>query len=248
MSDSKVLDNKNKINQTQVLDNSTTDVDTHLFNDELVSTYLLDNPGYFSRNPQVMANLKFSDNKRGVVSLVERQQQIQRQKIHLLEEEITQLLTVANYNERLFTVYNDLYLTLIDSKNLSTFLDALEQTTTQLLNLASFKLYLTNSDIAIGHGTIVKEDCAAIIAKRFDHQDYYFGRLRFNEQQAIFADQPAGSVVLIKLSDAEDCLGFIAISSNDAEHFSPSMDTLLLNQFRTLVAKLLVQQLKKVGF
>ena len=241
MSDSKVANNNN------VLDPMTADAEMDVLNDELVTTYLQDNPGFFGRNPQLLASLRFNDSKRGVVSLVERQQQIQRQKIHLLEEEITQLLTVANYNERLFTVYNDLYLSLIESSDLSNFLDCLTQTTTQLLNLTSFKLYLTNKDFEIGHDSIVKSDCSSVLNKRFDSKDYYFGRLQQEEKELIFSEQEVGSVVLVQLTEGEECLGFIAISSNDAEHFNPSMDTLLLNQFRTLVAKLLVQQLRKIG-
>jgi hypothetical protein len=50
-------------------------------------------------------------------------------------------------------------------------------------------------------------------------------------------------VVLIKLSHDEKVLGFLAISSQDAHHFDPRMDTLLLSQFKRLVAKLLKQQL-----
>ncbi|WNC71955.1 DUF484 family protein [Thalassotalea psychrophila] len=241
MSDSKVA------NKNNVLDPMTADAEMDVLNDELVTTYLQDNPGFFGRNPQLLASLRFNDSKRGVVSLVERQQQIQRQKIHLLEEEITQLLTVANHNERLFTVYNDLYLSLIESSDLSHFLDCLTQTTTQLLNLASFKLYLTNKDFEIGHDSIIKSDCSSVINKRFDSKDYYFGRLQQQEKELVFGEQEVGSVVLVQLTEGDECLGFIAISSNDAEHFNPSMDTLLLNQFRTLVAKLLVQQLRKIG-
>jgi uncharacterized protein YigA (DUF484 family) len=51
--------------------------------------------------------------------------------------------------------------------------------------------------------------------------------------------------VLIKLNHINDNIGFIAISSADADHFDPRMDTLLLSQFRKLVAKLLFQQLYK---
>lgn len=241
MSDNNVENNNN------LLEPMTADAEMDVLNDELVTTYLQDNPDFFSRNKQLLTSLRFNDSKRGVVSLVERQQQIQRQKIHLLEEEITQLLTVANHNEQLFTVYNDLYLSLIESSDLSNFLDCLTQTTTQLLNLASFKLYLTNKDFEIGHESVVKSDCSTVIEKRFDKQEYYFGRLQQQEQELIFGEQKVGSVVLVQLTEGEQCLGFIAISSNDAEHFNPSMDTLLLNQFRTLVAKLLVQQLRKIG-
>ena len=52
-----------------------------------------------------------------------------------------------------------------------------------------------------------------------------------------------GSVVLVKLVHDDCDLGFLAISSDDAHHFDPRMDTLLLSQFKRLVAKLLKQHL-----
>ena len=59
--------------------------------DELVARYLEDNPEFFARNPQLVTGLRLPDNQRGTVSLVERQQQQLRQKVHGLEEEITHL-------------------------------------------------------------------------------------------------------------------------------------------------------------
>ena len=50
-------------------------------------------------------------------------------------------------------------------------------------------------------------------------------------------------MVLVRLTHLQEDLGFLAISSRDAEHFDPRMDTLLLGQFKKLVAKLLHQQL-----
>jgi len=47
----------------------------------------------------------------------------------------------------------------------------------------------------------------------------------------------------VKLVHIEETIGFLAISSEDAEHFDPRMDTLLLSQFKKLVAKLLHQHL-----
>ena len=78
---------------------------------------------------------------------------------------------------------------------------------------------------------------------RLSSSDYYFGRLQQSEQQLVFSHTCTGSVVLVKLSYAGKELGFLAISSDDAHHFDPRMDTLLLSQFKCLVAKLLTRHL-----
>jgi len=216
--------------------------------DEMVSAYLQDNPDFFTRNSELLTGLRMQDNHRGVVSLVERQQQNLRDKVHLLEEEITQLLAIANNNEQLFTVYSDLYLQLIDCCSLEEILDCLHQTTTKLLSLADCKVWL-KTDVNSEHSVLIKENCLTILNTRLADNDYYFGRLQKNEMALIFhhndifSCSQIGSVVLIKLKSVDNNLGFIAISSQDAEHFDPRMDTLLLNQFSQLVAKLLIKQL-----
>ncbi len=219
--------------------------------DELVVAYLQDNPDFFQRNDTLLTGLRLHDNQRGTVSLVERQQQQLRQKVHGLEDEITQLMAVANQNEQLFMLYSDLYLRLLDCSSAAELLDCLHQTTTELLSLSDFKLWLTpellnvkNTETVLNHNSLSKNDCAGVMQNRLTDEDYYFGRLQQSEQQLIFSQNCTGSVVLVKLAHQQQTLGFFAISSDDAHHFDPRMDTLLMSQFKKLVAKLLLQHLK----
>lgn len=212
--------------------------------DELVISFLQDNPEFFNRNAEFLAEIRLADPHRGSISLVERQLQQLRQKVGLLEEEITELMSVANHNERLFQLYNDLYLRLMDCQQGDELLDCLHKATTELLSLADIKIWL-NQDVNISHSVLNTEDCQPVIESRLSKADYYFGRLQQSEQQQIFGHPCEGSVVLVQLSHEDQELGFIAISSADAEHFDPRMDTLLISQFRRLVAKLLYQHLLK---
>jgi len=238
----------NKESNNQLPDNKLINLDDLPLTDEMVSAFLQDNPDFFNRNPELLTSLRINNNQRGVVSLVERQQQNLRDKMHILEEEITQLLAVANNNEQLFTVYSDLYLQLIECKSVEQLLTCLLQTTTQLLSLADFKIWLT-APINSEHKAIIQTDCHHILKNRLSDNDYYFGRMQKSElallfhDNEIFASSGTGSAVLIKLENNSETLGFIAISSQDAEHFDPRMDTLLLGQFRKLVAKLISQLL-----
>ncbi|MBO9489951.1 DUF484 family protein [Endozoicomonas sp. G2_1] len=209
--------------------------------DELIVDYLQAHPEFFQRNGELLTQLKLADNQRGVVSLVERQQQQLRKKVHDLEEEITQLMAIANHNEQLFSLYNDLYLRLIDCNSIAEIVDCLHTTTTELLSLANCRLWLSE-EFAVEHQHLSSQDCRGVMQNRLTKDDYYFGRLQQSEHQLIFDTPGTGSVVLIKLTQAKQELGFIAIASDDAEHFDPRMDTLLLSQFRKLVAKLLSKQ------
>lgn len=85
-------------------DSNTIQLDELNLTDDLIVDYLHDNPEFFNRNPELINSLRLSDQNRGTVSLVERQQSQQRHKIHSLEEEITQLMAIANQNEQLFAL------------------------------------------------------------------------------------------------------------------------------------------------
>ena len=210
--------------------------------DQLVAQYLEQHNDFFNRQADLLTRLRLPDQQRGTVSLVERQLMQQREKIHQLQEEITQLMSVANANEQLFDAYSNMYLTLIDCNTITSLLDCLHQAITQLLSLDTFKLWLPKAD-NVSHDALIKADCNSILAERFKDNDYYFGRLQQSEQQLIFGQHTAGSVVLVRLTYQDQDLGFLAINSKDVDHFDPKMDTLLLSQFKKLLAKLLHEKL-----
>lgn len=236
-------DSEKKGIASQMLDNNTViDANELEISDELVVNHLEDNPHFFSNHPQLLNSLRLHDEQRGTISLVERQQQQLRQKIHGLEEEITQLMSVATHNEQLFGLYSDLYLHLLDCSSADELLDCLHKTITELLSLSGLALWLADP-VENDHHSLSANDCAGVMQNRLSTEDYYFGRLQQSEQQLIFSSVHTGSVVLVKLVHDEKDMGFLAISSEDADHFDPRMDTLLLSQFRKLIAKLLHQRL-----
>jgi len=233
----------NEIKQVEHV-NMNSEHDEITLSDDLVVNFLNDDPEFFNRHPELVTRLRLNDNQRGTVSLVERQQQQLRHKVQGLEEEITQLMAIANQNEQLFGLYSDLYLRLLDCETAEELLDCLYQATTELLSLSDLKLWLLEPS-EVTHACLIENDCGGILQNRLTKDEYYFGRIQQSEQDLIFSNHHQGSVVLIKLQHHEHALGFLAISSQDAEHFDPRMDTLLLSQFRKLVAKLLHQHIVK---
>ncbi|WP_206486050.1 DUF484 family protein [Thalassotalea sp. G2M2-11] len=231
------MNNENNLTQEQLMQREEISL-----TDDIIVSFLQDNPEFFNRHPELVANLRINDKQRGTVSLVERQQLQLREKIRTLEEEITQLMGIANQNEQLFGLYSDLYLRLLDCQTAKELLDCLYQATTELLSLSDLKLWLAEPT-QFTHECLCLQDCRGILQNRLNKDEYYFGRIQQSEQELIFTSELQGSVVLIKLEHDEQLIGFLAISSQDAEHFDPRMDTLLLAQFKKLLAKLLHRHL-----
>ena len=144
--------------------------------DELIVAYLQENPEFFNRQADFVTTLRLPDHQRGTISLVERQLSQQRHKIHNLEEEITQLMVIANQNEQLFALYSDLYLRLLDCTTAVELLDCLHQATTQLLSLDALKLWLVKP-AKVSHSALINNNCAEIIENRLSKDEYYFGRI-----------------------------------------------------------------------
>ena len=85
--------------------------------------------------------------------------------------------------------------------------------------------------------SVLDTDMKAIWDQRL-HKGHYFGRLTQQEAKRLFGSE-VGSVALTKLS--EDNPVIFAIASQDATHFHPDMDNMLLEQLRRLLAHMLAK-------
>lgn len=221
--------------QTANIDDIGTDVSQELLNnlgnqvldETLIREYLLDNPDFFNRYPELLIAMRLQHNERGAVSLVERKQELLRQRISQLEEEITSLMNVAKHNERIFNVNHELSFKMLACEDLAS-----------LRQLLSFELKKEFGFPQVRLITIRDQDSElANICRNRIFNNYYFGRLTQSESQRLFGND-VGSVALTTFDDPHGLVLF-AIASHDPAHFYPEMDSLLFSQIRRLLAHLL---------
>ncbi|MGL5395794.1 MAG: DUF484 family protein, partial [Shewanella sp.] len=84
------------------------------FDELIIREYLLDNPDFFNRYPELLLAMRLPHLERGAISLVERRQELLRQRVDQLEEEITSLLTMAARNEKIFLFNTELSFKLLN--------------------------------------------------------------------------------------------------------------------------------------
>lgn len=214
-------------------------LNTPVVDDTLIAQYLEENTDFFERHPQLLQQLSLRHQERGAVSLVERQQQVLRQRIMQLEEEITDLMVTARRNEELFQTYSELYATLLECDDLPSIMDALQQTFSERLNMPALRLKFFDSPIELDEQfTFAADTHKMLLSKRFQNSQVYLGRLTADEKKLLFPDEPIASVALLLLGNKGE-LGMLAIGNHDAGHFEPAMDTLLVRQLQALLSKLL---------
>lgn len=206
-----------------------------LIDDSAVAEYLKNHPDYFERNPSVLANLHISQGEQGAVSLVQRQQAIQRERIYQLEEEITQLMGLARNNERLFHQFSSLFISLMRCTNEAELQSTLrDQIKNQFRLVDVFMLSMTALKAL---PELTAKALQNTLSHRVGKQTYYFGRLSKDEAQLLFPDQPIGSVALINVANEQNkTLGYLAFGAHDEHHYAPNMDTLFLDSLKEIIA------------
>ncbi len=210
-----------------------------IVDDTLIAEYLEENPDFFERHPKLLQAMSLRHQERGAVSLIERQQSVLRERIAYLEEEITALMVTARRNEELFRVYNELYIKLLACANLAEVMDSLQATFAEQLNMPALSLKFFDSPLELPEQfTFAADTHKQLLSKRFKESSVYLGRLSEDEKRLLFPGEAIASVVLLLLGEKGE-LGMLAIGNQDAGHFEPAMDTLLVRQLQALLSKLL---------
>lgn len=207
--------------------------------DTLIAAYLAENPEFFERHPELLQQMSLRHQARGTVSLMERQQQVLRQRIGQLEEEITDLMVTARRNEELFQHFSELYVKLLQCKNLDEVMQYLQATFSEQLNMPGLTLkFFANPQALDKQFTFAADTHKQLLSRRFNEGPIYLGRLSNEELKVLFPDETIASVALILLGD-EGELGMLAVGNHDAGHFEPAMDTLLIQQLQALLSMIL---------
>jgi len=203
---------------------------------EQVRDYLLANPDFFLYYPGILDVLRIPHQQKGTVSLVERQAEQLRLKVRQLQHQINDLMAVAKQNERIYRIYADLNLRLFSCRSLFEVRSTLEQVLMHQLELQALSLKLFGFE-----DDLPEAAKRQILAKRFSSGIYYLGRVSQQEQQLLFGEKRIESVAMMLIGERGE-MGLLAIGSNEAHHFHPGMDTLLITQLQKFLT-LIVPQL-----
>ena len=196
---------------------------------DAVVAFLLENPDFFVQHPELLEKIKLPHEQKGSVSLVEIQSEQLRKKVRQLNFKLNQLVTIAKQNEKIYRVYTDLNVQLLRCESVAEVQFTLEDVLQERLQLSSAVIKSFK-----GPHAIPELQQRLFTEKRFKNTSFFFGRLSQHERQLLFGESPAESVALMLLGDNRE-LGILGISSSDASHFTPDMDTLLLQQLQQVL-------------
>lgn len=214
------------------------DISNAYLHDQLVYQYLLEHPAFFQHHPELLSRLRLPHAQRGAVSLVERQMELQRERVRGLEEDITRLMSIARQNEHIFFALNQLHLDLLAARQKTDIRLALSAFANKMPHVHACNLLEFNHEAMGDNFTAIQ----MVLEHRLQGRHYYFGRLNRDEMATLF---PPGihSVALLLISHADQPLALLAFGSQLDDHFQPSMDTLFIDH----IAKVLALVLPRYG-
>ena len=209
-----------------------------------VKAFLKANPEFFEQNAAFLADIHLpSPHGGGTISLAERQQLAQRDKINALEERFAKLVLNAQENE---AISNKIYAFNVELHKGKNF-DEIEQLISALLpehfNLTDtcLRLWASPRDAATSANLVfsmVSDETKAWVEAL---QTPYCGK-----PPAIVADDwfidPAASVAIIPLNSSQ-LIGFLALASDDENRFFGVMGTDFLSKIGEILSAALSRYL-----
>lgn len=204
---------------------------------EVVAQYLRDHPDFFKSRQELVEQMALPVRQEGTVSLVEIKLKRQRDKIVELEEEITELMSIAANNGQHFHQFMALQETILKCRDLSEVINSIDKFAKDLSLTAYIKLLGGDHNPKFQIGM---ESWQRFATNHFNGKAAYLGRLKNSDRNLLFANDSTpelGSFVVLPLEKSEP-LGILAFSSQDGGHFQPSMDTLFLRHLSIVVSHL----------
>ena len=209
-----------------------------------VKNYLKNNPEFFEENANLLADIHLpSPHGNGTISLAERQQLAQRDKINALETMFAELVVNAKENDAIANKIHIFNLRLHQAKNF----DALEQLIShdlpEYFDLSDtcLRIWANPLDSRNRNNLVfspVEDEAKTWVAAQLSP---YCGK----PPEIVTDDwfiEPAASMALIPLR-SEQTIGFLALASDDEKRFFAEMGTDFLSKIGELVSAALSRNL-----
>ena len=213
-------------------------METKSLNEHEVAAFLQQNPEFFENHADLLAVMHVpSAHGKGAVSLAERQQVAQRDKIRKLERKYSELLTIGIENDETGNKVHQLTLGLLNSVDFLALNQMLVETLRENFNVpyVNIKLWTLAADNDLSKQVAFEAVDEALKTWVLSLDKPYCGNALNDSFQYLLNDGvEAKSYAVIPLG-AADAIGFLVLASDDEKRFYPGMGTLFLQRLNELL-------------
>lgn len=214
---------------------------------ELVTSYLRKHPNFFEQHAALLTEITLpSPHGNGVISLSERQQLAQRDKIRVLESLMDQMIINAEDNEVTSLKVHQFSLKLLEQQSFSALQELINKTLSSDFNVTQslIRIWIKPSNSAIISDAIftpVSEEFSDwVIALK---QPYCGGKPPVATDLLDNNLQSFAFIPLYKNASDQHAFGALVLGAQDPQHFKTDMGTLYLERIGELIAAALLNHL-----
>lgn len=211
-----------------------------------VASYLEACPEFFDRHVDLLARVRLPDTRGGgtMVSLLERQVEVLRERSRQLERKLAEFIEIARDNDTLTARMHRLARRLMAASGRAAIIESLELSLREDFGAEQAILVLREADdgVASLEGRFVRFAAADDAVFRsftplLESGRPRCGQLRDSQRQYLFGANSVavGSAALVPLG-AKGEIGLLACGSSSTERFNPGMSTDYLGQIAELIA------------
>ncbi|MBC7787500.1 MAG: DUF484 family protein [Methylophilaceae bacterium] len=210
-----------------------------------IKIYLENNPYFFEQHPALLADLFLpSPHGNGTISLAERQQLAQRDKINALESKFAELVKIGNENEVISNKVHALTLGLLASQQLVISLQLLQHYLQMELNVPHgvLKVWTNAKNVNDAVNPIFALETMQNLALLDWIQSLETPYCGTAPEPTIksWLNEDVQSYAVIALH-SNKIFGALILASDDARHFYPEMGTMFLKRIGELVSASLLR-------
>ena len=212
-------------------------------NPDQIKTYLKNHPEFFEENAALLADIHLpSPHGSGTISLAERQQLAQRDKISALEGRFAELVLNAQENDASANKIHTFNLRLHQAKNFDAIEQLISHDLPEFFDLSDTCLRIWVQPLAqSSQANLVFSETSDAVKTWIALSNPYCGKPPAIVGEDWFIDS-AASLAIIPLRHGQ-LFGFLALASDDESRFYADMGTDFLNKIGELVSAALSRQL-----
>lgn len=218
----------------------------YTISDAEVAKYLADNPDFFSRHGDLLADLSLPHESGEAISLVEKQVSVLRERNMDMRHRLSNLLDNARENDKLFDKTKRLVLALLEGRRAEDTLNALHYSFDKDFQIQFTRLVLFRPQAGkLGQARCVTlADAKAPLGRILKTQKAFCGQLANEEKAYLFGEQAplVASAALVPLMHGT-CYGLLVVGNRDANYYRSSMGTLFLSYIAEVLNRVLPYQL-----
>ena len=196
-----------------------------------VVKYLNDNPDFFLKNPDSLEDLDIKHESGEAVSLIEKQVEIIKKKSLLTNSKLSEFLTNAEFNQKLFIKVQKLILIILKAKKIDNLSDQVELFFKKEFGTEKCKLFFFTQEelYDLSAEKIISPEIATpLFSDIFKENAIYLGGLKSELSALVFGSKAMIEEGAICKFSSDKIAGTLALGSSKKGKFSKDSETLFL--------------------